>query len=60
MLIRPEAAADILGLSKNTLAKWRTKRSHALDYVKRGTRVFYDEDTVREFDRAYSKLVSTQ
>ena len=42
-IIRPHLAAQILGVSPNTLAAWRSNNRHdpPLPYVKVGSRVFY-------------------
>jgi excisionase family DNA binding protein len=48
-LLSPEQVADILGVSKQTLAVWRCDRRYALPYVKVGSRVRYRPGDVQRF-----------
>lgn len=48
-LLSPEQVADILGVSKQTLAVWRCERRYPLTYVKVGSRVRYRQDDVQRF-----------
>lgn len=53
MLLTTEEAADILRLKANTLAKWRSQKTHPeLKYTKIGGKVFYIEADVYKFIEA--------
>ena len=45
----PEQVAEILGVSKQTLAVWRCERRYPLSYVKIGSRVRYRPCDVQQF-----------
>lgn len=45
----PEQVADVLGVSKQTLAVWRCERRYPLPYVKVGSRVRYRPSDVQQF-----------
>jgi excisionase family DNA binding protein len=45
----PEEVADVLGVSKQTLAVWRCEQRYALPYVKIGSRVRYRPADVQQF-----------
>lgn len=44
-----EQVADVLGVSKQTLAVWRCERRYPLPYVKVGSRVRYRPADVHQF-----------
>ncbi len=46
-LISPGEAAEILGVSTSALAKWRMNGLNGPSFVKLGTKVKYDLETVR-------------
>jgi predicted site-specific integrase-resolvase len=48
-LLSPEQVADILGVSKQTLAVWRCEQRYPLTYVKVGSRVRYRPVDVQQF-----------
>lgn len=48
-LLSPDEVADILGVSKQTLAVWRCERRYELLYVKVGTCVRYRRSDVDKF-----------
>ena len=48
-LLSPEQVADILGVSKQTLAVWRCEQRYPLTYVKVGSRVRYRPSDVQQF-----------
>ena len=52
-LLTPGQVADRLGVSRRTLAKWRSNRLVGLAYVKLGARVFYRVDDVENFIAAH-------
>lgn len=45
----PEQVAEILGVSKQTLAVWRCERRYPLAYIKIGSRVRYRPADVQQF-----------
>ena len=45
----PEQVAEILGVSKQTLAVWRCEQRYPLPYVKVGSRVRYRPADVERF-----------
>lgn len=45
----PEQVADVLGVSKQTLAVWRCERRYPLPYIKVGSRVRYRPADVQQF-----------
>ena len=45
----PEQVAEMLGVSKQTLAVWRCERRYPLRYVKVGSRVRYRPSDVERF-----------
>jgi len=45
----PEQVAEVLGVSKQTLAVWRCERRYPLAYVKVGSRVRYRPCDVQQF-----------
>jgi Helix-turn-helix domain len=47
-LLKPKSAADYLGLTENTLAKWRM-RGCGPDYMKFGTAIRYDSTHLQEY-----------
>jgi hypothetical protein len=47
-LLKPKFAADYLGLTENTLAKWRMRGSGP-DYMKFGNAIRYDFTHLREY-----------
>jgi excisionase family DNA binding protein len=50
-LLTPEQAAELLGLSKATLATWRASRK-VLPFVRVGSKaVRYSEEAIREYAR---------
>lgn len=48
-LLSPDTVADLLGVSKQTLAVWRCERRYPLPYVKVGSRVRYRPSDVQQF-----------
>lgn len=48
-LLTVDEAAEALGVSKNVLNLGRHRRSLAIDYVKLGNRVFYQEKALRQY-----------
>ena len=48
-LLRPTEVADLLGLSVQTLAMWRTTSRYSLRYTKVGRLVSYAESDVLDF-----------
>lgn len=48
-LLSPAAAAERLGLKKQTLAIWRIEKRQPLPYVKLGGRVFYRAEDLEKF-----------
>lgn len=57
VLLRPQEAANLLGVAVTTLAKWRCTREQELAYIKRGNRVLYKEEDVRAFKAEYEQYV---
>jgi excisionase family DNA binding protein len=47
-LYTPEQVSEIIGLSRDTLAQWRS-RKHGIPYLKIGRRVRYDRRDVLEY-----------
>jgi excisionase family DNA binding protein len=56
-LLSPEQVADLLGVSKQTLAVWRCEQRYPLAYVKVGSRVRYRSTDV---DRFLTSRLQTQ
>lgn len=48
-LLSPDQVADVLGVSKQTLAVWRCEQRYPLPYVKVGSRVRYRPVDVEQF-----------
>lgn len=48
----PEQVAEILDVSKQTLAVWRCERRYPLAYVKIGSRVRYRPADIQQFMQA--------
>ena len=48
-LLSPDEVADVLGVSKQTLAVWRCEQRYPLPYVKVGSRVRYRPTDVQQF-----------
>lgn len=48
-LLTPAQAAELLGISVDTLSTWRCKKRYDLPYVKVGRSVKYREDDVHAF-----------
>jgi excisionase family DNA binding protein len=48
-LLTPDEVADLLGVSVQTLASWRTTGRYELPYVKIGRLVRYRADALEEF-----------
>lgn len=48
-LLSPEQVADLLGVSKQTLAVWRCEQRYPLAYVKVGSRVRDRPSDVQQF-----------
>jgi hypothetical protein len=51
VLLRPEKAAEILGVTEGTLSVWRATKRYPLRYVKIGRHVRYRPDHIEEFIR---------
>ena len=58
-LLLPSAVAEILGVTTNTLAKWRCAGSPSLEFVKIGGRIRYPETAVANFLAAQERHRST-
>ena len=48
-LLDPETTARMIGVSKKTLANWRTSGVVPLAYIKVGSRIRYRNEIVRDF-----------
>jgi hypothetical protein len=48
-LLDPRAAAEILGISAETLSVWRCEKRYPLRYVKVGRRIFYRPEDLEAF-----------
>jgi excisionase family DNA binding protein len=48
-LLSPDQVADVLGVSKQTLAVWRCEQRYPLPYVKVGSRVRYRPADLQQF-----------
>ena len=48
-LLTPDEVSEILGVSKTTLAIWRSTQRYSLRWIKCGRLVRYHEDDVRCF-----------
>src|SRR5690606_12131648 len=51
-LLTPEQAAALLGIPKQTLAKWRCTRVVELEYIKLGHLVRYERSAIHRFIEA--------
>lgn len=48
-LLKPEQVAEILGVSKQTLAVWRSTKRYPLPYTKSGRLIRYRHEDVMRF-----------
>lgn len=48
-LLTPHQTSDIIHVTAETLAVWRSEGRYSLKYVKIGRKVFYDEADVQAF-----------
>lgn len=48
VLLRPADVAELLGVTENTLAKWRLTGEPAIPYVKLGGRIRYPAQAVED------------
>lgn len=48
-LLKPKDVAEILGVSRRTLAVWRSEKRYDLPYVKTGARVGYRPEHIEQF-----------
>ena len=48
-LLDPKAAAEILGVTPETLAVWRSTRRYALRYTRIGRKIFYRPQDLEAF-----------
>jgi len=53
----PEEVAEVLGVSKQTLAVWRCEQRYTLPYIKVGSRVRYRPADVQQFMTARLRAV---
>jgi predicted DNA-binding transcriptional regulator AlpA len=59
--MRPPDAANYLGISKSTLAKWRCQHSCGPPYVKLGPRIVaYDQDELDAWMRGRSRRSTSE
>lgn len=55
MLLKPEQAAQVLGVSTNTLACWRSTKRYPLPWIRVGNRVRYRQADLEGFIAARSQ-----
>ncbi len=48
-LLNPQATAEILGVTAETLAVWRCEQRYPLRYVKVGRKIFYRPEDIEAF-----------
>jgi hypothetical protein len=58
-LLKPAAAAKVIGKSEQTLAKWRCTKEVNLPYLKVGGGIFYDEKDLLTFLES-SRIVAAE
>ena len=49
ILHRPKATSEKIGVTEDTLAKWRVTRRYNLAYVKVGGRIMYPQSAIDQF-----------